>query len=246
MTDIPSVAQQPRKTKRRRRGGVKKEGVKMVTISLGTSRNPVPSTPRSDPIDVVQGEKVPPGRDDVIGLWRWYIIRYAWSPLSALFVARLQTCEHLRALCELRLTDNRCQHGVVFALWTFWQPFDRDEEDQRRIGPPLRSSQARRRGRPPAFPPSHHLMAFASLVRQALTSGNQQTAHTWAYTAKILRDFFSDTTSAATRPEMRIRALHARRKFRGESPGEIECIATDFVRDAMAIVEAFARPVTEP
>ena len=226
-------------------------GPAMVTISLDTSRNPVPSPScdQPDPIDVAQANEPPPDREDVIGLWRWYITRYDWSPLSALFVARLQTCEHLRSLCELRLTDERWRHGVIFALWTFWQPSYRNYEDYRRIsrqtGPsgPLPWPLRLRRGRPQAFPASHHLMAFASLVQRALTSGNEQTAHRWAYTTKILRHFFPDTTSAATRLEMRVRALHARRKFRRESPGEIECIATEFVRDAMDIVDSFGPPI---
>ena len=75
-----------------------------VTISLDTSRNLVPLTPsgdQPDPIDVVQANEPPPGRDDVIGLWRWYITRYDWTPLSALFVARLQTsAQQLAALAR--------------------------------------------------------------------------------------------------------------------------------------------------
>ncbi len=157
----------------------------------------------------------PPSPEGILAFWWWYVFWYDWKPDSHAFMECLKTCDPLSLLCELRLKDNQWQHGLVFALLTFWADVHRDE-------------------RPPEFPDPRCLSAFASLVHRVLQPQNHETDNTWTYTTDILQHFFPDHFSA-TASDVRDMVLC----FRRETPGETESIEADFVRDAMEIVEAY-------
>ncbi len=74
------------------------------------------------------------------------------------------------------------------------------------------------------------------LVHRVLQPRNQETEHTWAYTADILRHFFPDHFST-TESGVRNVVLF----FRRENPGETESVEAEFVRDAIEIVEAYGQ-----
>ncbi len=77
----------------------------------------------------------PPAPEGVLAFWWWYVLWYDGKPDSDAFVDRLKNCDPLSLLCELRLTDNRWQHGVVFALLTFWADVHQSGGEHRERAP---------------------------------------------------------------------------------------------------------------
>lgn len=223
--------------------GKRSTGPTVITIALDTTPGSQGAvlTPRT----TIEVEGRPPeGLPPVLHLWWSYLTRWEWNnPFMPLFLERLETCKHLRGLCELRLSDNRWQHGLVWALWEFWRDvhptaIEQNWREEMKREPRKEWQPKRRPGRHPEFPEPRALMAFVSLVRRVLQCENQGRVPYWIYTYEILAKFFPDTLSSSSSPQhVRGRALHYRRKpWRDDAS-----IVAGFVHEAMDIVESCAR-----